>query len=272
MIRQVAFAGLSVLALAAPVAIKPAAAAPQPLGLVATIEPVPLVCESGGCVAVLASFCLMQSRLPPEPGDAYRPAEGTEVRIAVTRADGGSATLDGGSLLRFVAYTGYSSITVAVDQAALEAAAGGGVKEAIVEVGPRATLLPLDVAGDPAPLTEDEVALATGPWREQAEELFDRPNPRSDANRLVARAIGALPEDEKVDGPAMHQAAWGTALATPGRGFTEDGVALGRRMFAACQNTVAQSLRWTMRRCLENRLDQEQRVINQEYWDQQAGS
>jgi len=272
MIRQVAFAGLAGLALAAPLAIAPAVAAPQPLGLVATIEPVPLVCEGGGCVAVLVSFCLMQSRLPPEPGDAYRPAPGTEVRIIVTRADGSTGTLDGGPLLRFVAYTGYSSITVAVDQPALEAAAGGGVAEAIVEVAPRATLLPLEVAGDPAPLSGDEIALATGTWRQQAEALFDKPNPRSDANRMVARAIGALPEDEKADGPVAHDAAWRTALAAPARGFTEDGVALGRRMFAACQNTVAQSLRWTLRRCLENRLDQEQRVINQEYWDQQSGS
>jgi hypothetical protein len=214
----------------------------------------------------------MQSRLPPEPGEAYRPAPGTEVKIQVTRKDGRTATLEGGSLLRFVAYTGYSSITVAIDQPALDREAGGPVAEAIVEVGERATLVPLDVAGDPMPLTTDEIAMATGPWRQQAEELFDKPNPRSDANRIIARAISVLPEDDKADGPTVHQAAWTSAMATPARGFTQDGVALGRRMFAACQNTVAQSLRWTMRRCLENRLDQEQRVINQEYWDQQSGS
>src|SRR5262245_24010402 len=144
MIRQVALAGLAAAAVAGQ-----AVAAPQPLGLVATIEPVPLICESGGCVAVLASFCLMQSRLPPDPGEAYRPAPGTEVRIHVTRPDGTATTLDGGELLRFVAYTGYSSITVAIDQPALEQASGGAVAEAIVEVGDRATLLPLDIAGDP---------------------------------------------------------------------------------------------------------------------------
>lgn len=270
MIRQAGLAALASAGLAAMTAA--AVAAPQPLGLVATIEPVPLACDGAGCTAVLASFCLMQSRLPPEPGEAYRPAPGSEVRIVATRTDGRVETLDGAALLRFVAYTGYSSITVAIDRPALATAAGGAVSEAIVEVGARATLLPLEVAGDPTPLNAEEIAMATGPWRQQAEDLFDKPNPRSDANRLVARAIGALPEDEKADGPAAHLAAWETALATPARAFTADGVALGRRMFAACQNTVAQSLRWTMRRCLEGRLDQEQRVINQEYWDQQAGS
>ncbi|MCC7048072.1 MAG: hypothetical protein IT562_15275, partial [Alphaproteobacteria bacterium] len=57
----------------------------------------------------------------------------------------------------------------------------------------------------------------------------------------------------------------------PGRGFTEGGVALGRKMFAACKNTVAQSIKWPLRKCLENRLDEQQREINQDYWDQQGG-
>lgn len=261
--RTALLAGLAALGFAAG-----AQAAPQPLGLVQTIEPAPLVCDAKGkCAAVLASFCLQQSRLPPGPGDRYVVAPGTEVRLTVVRAGGTVETLDGGAVLTFVSYVGYSSITVEIDRARLAA----DMTEAVVEVGPLATLLPVAKPDDDKPLTRDEIAMATGTWRQQAEELFDKPNPRSDANRLIARAIGVLPESYREDSAAGHEAAWTAALAAPGRGFTQGGVELGRKMFAACRNTVAQSIKWPLRKCLENRLDEQQREINQEYWDQQGG-
>lgn len=263
MTRFALIAGMAALGFAAQ-----AQAAPQPLGLVQTIEPVPLVCDARGrCAAVLASFCLQQSRLPPGPGDEYVAAPGTELRLRVTRDGGAVETVDATRLLRYVSYTGFSTITVEIDRAALAA----DMTEAAVEVAPMATLLPVETADDPKPLTRDEIVMATGIWRQQAEELFDKPNPRSDANRLIARAIGMLPESYKDDSAAGHEAAWAAALAAPGRGFTEGGVALGRKMFAACRNTVAQSYKWALRKCLENRLDEQQREINQDYWDQQGG-
>jgi len=256
--------GLTGVVLFAPAA----GAAPQPLGLVQTIEPAPLNCDAKGkCAAILASFCLEQSRLPPGPGDRYLAAPGTAIHLRVTRAGGAVETLDGARLLAFVSYTGFASTTVEIDRAALPA----DMTAAAVEVGPLATLLPLAAPDDPNPLSENEIALATGLWRQQGEELFDKPNPRSDANRLVARAISVLPEDYRVDSVAGHDAAWATALAAPGRGFTEGGVKLGRQMFRACKTTVGQSLKWALRKCLENRLDEQQREINEEYWNQQGG-
>lgn len=271
MIRLSLLAGAAILAISAQSPLGPAWAAPQPLGLVVTIEPAPLVCENGKCAAVLASFCLQQSRLPPGPGDEYLLAPGAEVRLVVTRADGGAATLDGAALMKFVSRIGFSTTSAEIDRDAVTRAVGGEWKEASVEVSARATLLPVAVAGDPKPLSDDEIAMAVGPWRAQAEELFDKPNPRSDANRIIARAISVLPEHWKSDGAAAHDAAWATALASPGRGFTQDGVALGRKMFSACKTTMAQSLKWALRNCLERRLDEQQREINQEYWDKQSG-
>lgn len=245
-----------------------AQAAPQPLGLVQTIEPAPLACDAkGACRAVLASFCLEQSRLPPGPGDRYTAAPGAEIRLTVTRTNGATATLDGASALNFVSYTGFASITVEIARADLPA----DLAVAQVEVGPLVTLLPVAKPDDLLPLSEDEVAQATGPWRKQAEALFDKPNPRSDANRLIARAISILPQDYRVDSQGGHDLAWAQALQAPGRGFTEGGVALGRQMFQACKTTVGQSLKWALRTCLENRLDAQQREINQDYWDQQGG-
>ncbi len=263
MIRSFLLGGVAALAFSVQVQ-----AAPQPLGLVLTIEPAPLQCDKGKCSVVLATFCLQQERLPPGPGDQYVAAPGTVVTLTVTRAGGSRETRDATTLLRFVSYTGYSTITASISEAAL----GADVASAALEVGPKATLLPVPVVGDLKPLTDDEIALAMGPLRQKGEELFDKANARSDANRIVARAISVLPEHWREDGAVAHDQAWSQALASPGRGFTEGGVALGRQMFAACKNTVQQSLRWALRTCLERRLDEQQREINEEYWQQQAGS
>lgn len=263
MSRSLLLGGLAALALAAQ-----AEAAPQPLGLVLTIEPAPLICDKGKCSAILATFCLQEQRLPPGPGDEYVAAPGTVVTLTIARADGSRETRDATRSLRFVSYTGFSTITASISEAAL----GADVASAALEVGPMATLLPVPVVGDLKPLTEDEITLAVGPLRQKGEELFDKANARSDANRIIARAISVLPEHWRADGAAAHEQAWTQALASPGRGFTEGGVALGRQMFAACKNTVGQSLRWALRTCLERRLDEQQREINEEYWQQQAGS
>ncbi len=260
--RSFLLGGLAALAFAAQ-----AEAAPQPLGLVTTIEPAPLNCDKGTCSAVLATFCLQQERLPPGPGDQYVTAADTTVTLTITRNDGTTVTMDAGKTMRFVSYTGYSTITASIPEAAL----GADVATAAVEIAPMATLLPVPLVGDLKPLTEDEIVMAVGPLRQKGEELFDKANARSDANRIIARAISVLPEHWRADGEAAHGQAWTQALASPGRGFTEGGVALGRQMFAACKNTVQQSLRWALRTCLERRLDEQQREINEEYW-QQAGS
>lgn len=245
-----------------------ALAAPQPLGLVQTLEPAPLHCDAKGkCAAILASFCLQQSRLPPGPGDRYVAADNAQISLRVIRASGAVEVMDGAKALKFVSYTGFATTTVEIDRAWLPA----DLAQAVVEVGPLATLLPVTEIDDPSPLTAEEIAMATGDWRRQAEELFDKPNMRSDATRLVARAVSVLPESYKQDTAAGHDAAWGAAMAAPGAMFTEDGVKLGRQMFAACKTTVNQSLKWALRKCLENRLDEKQKEINQDYWDQQGG-
>ncbi|MBL8703664.1 MAG: hypothetical protein JNM30_02405 [Rhodospirillales bacterium] len=243
-------------------------AAPQPLGLVQTLDPAPLVCDAKGkCAAILASFCLQQSRLAPGPGDRYVAADNAQITLRVTRTNGTVETLDGAKALNFVSYTGFATTTVEIDRARLPADLAG----AVVEVGPLATLLPVTAPDDPSPLSAEEIAMATGDWRRQAEALFDKPNMRSDATRLVARAVSVLPESYRQDTAAGHRAAWDAAMAAPGQMFTVEGVQLGRQMFQACKTTVDQSLKWALRKCLENRLDEKQKEINQDYWDQQGG-
>ena len=70
-----------------------AAAAPQILGMVATAEPMPLVCAGGTCSAEFSTFCLQDKRVPPRPGTAYTVAGGGGLTLVVTATDGSERRL-----------------------------------------------------------------------------------------------------------------------------------------------------------------------------------
>jgi len=50
------------------IALSPAQAAPQILGLIASADPVPMTCVDGTCTAELSSVCLQQHRPTPPTG------------------------------------------------------------------------------------------------------------------------------------------------------------------------------------------------------------
>src|SRR5258706_119689 len=65
-----------------------AQAAPQVLGLVASIRPTPMQCTAAGCRADLSAFCLQQQRPDPGLGTAYRPAPNAAITLIVTSKSG----------------------------------------------------------------------------------------------------------------------------------------------------------------------------------------
>lgn len=238
----------------------PAAAAPQILGLVATAEPIPLHCADGECSALLSAFCLQERRRPPDLDTAYAPAPGTAVTLTVTLADGASQRLDAAALARFESRDGFAALRIGVPGAILPA----GAVSVAVEVGPRAAALPVAIADDPDPLSADEIALATGPWRLAAEAVFEGGSEAASAADLTARLINALPVRGDIAAGA-RQELW-QRLASA------DAPALARRGFEACGRTVDQSVGLTLRQCLTERHRQLQIDNTRVYWNALGGS
>src|ERR1700692_349445 len=79
-----------------------AQAAPQVLGLVASIRPTLMQCTAAGCRADLSAFCLQQQRPDPGLGTAYRPAPNSPITLIVTSKSGEVRRLDGTRYLSFV--------------------------------------------------------------------------------------------------------------------------------------------------------------------------
>lgn len=237
-----------------------ARAAPQILGLVATAGPVPMQCDGGRCTALLSAFCLQKERLPPDFGTAYTPYEGAQITVVVTAAGGESRRLNGAGLLEFRSDYGYTAIRAGLP---LSAIVGEEPVSVALEVGPRVSMLPRPVAEDSAPLTDAEIALATGPLRLAAESVLEGGSETARTARTTVALVNALPESGDMP-RAGREAVWSRIAAA-------DAPAAARHTFEACSRTVDQSVGYSLRKCLEERHEQLQVENTRAYWDSLAG-
>jgi hypothetical protein len=190
-------AGIAALA-AVGLATGGAEAAPQMLGVVASVEPIPMHCTNGTCAAELSSFCLQESRSMPSDGAAYQALDPDKLTLVVTKADGSTERVPAGPYVKLASARNYVAVSVSLSEA--EAHKLGATAVAIT-VGPRLTLLPVATLDDSRPLTAEEIATARTALRAAATNLFDADTPRTREARLMNRLINALPTDEG-GGPA----------------------------------------------------------------------
>ncbi len=258
-------AALTILPLTIVAPLAGAVAAPQPLGLVASRGPVPLACLAGECAAELSAFCLQQARDIPAPGTRYRLAGG-ELSLIAIAADGKTRRIEGAKVLSLAVERGYSSVRVTVDRRVLEKM---GAVRAAVEVGERVTLVPVEVAGDPDPLDEIEIAAVSGPLRDLGQRLVDNGGAAADAVRLTNGLINDLPERGRI-APATAARLWRDRIAKSGANAAA--VSRAGAMVAHCQERVAEGRFFSLRRCIETLHDQEILLLNQRFWRAVLGS
>jgi hypothetical protein len=240
-------------------------AAPQPLGLIASKQPLQLRCADGKCAGFLSSFCMLKERRAPHDGEVYQLAADDQVQVVVTGRDGATHSLPSTDLIKFEAYMSYTAVRVEVDQTRLAALDPVAVS---VRVAPRATLLPEPSVAFKRPLTKSEIALVTGPLRAAAEPIFEEGSARNDAVRVTGLLVNELPFGDLADG--QFETAWQNVATSVG-GANPEGLAVARRSYLACRNTVAHELYATLRTCVARK---HQRLIldmNKEYWDNSGG-
>ena len=238
----------------------PAPAAPQIMGLVATAEPAPMQCDGGRCTAFLSAFCLQEKRLPPDFDSAYAPAGPGQVFLVATAADGRNTRLDASGLVEFRSRYGYTAIEARLPD---RDAAGKRPVALAIEVGPLAALLPVAKPGDPDPLTAEEIALATGPWRLAAAAIMEGEAEAAASARSAMRMVNALPVNGDI--PAGERE--GLWLRVAG-----NAPASARQAFDACIRSVDQSIGYPLRKCLEERHEKIQVGNTREFWRALGGS
>jgi hypothetical protein len=261
-----ALASSAMIAMAAAFAA-PAAAAPQVLGVMASQGPVPLACEGGECRAEVTAFCLQESRPVPPEGTAYRAVGTAPMSLVLSRADGSTLTLDASQHARLSSRRGFTAVSIAVPHSLL---ARHGAIAASIEIGPEVTVAPVAVAGDPAPQSEEELALAAGPLRSIAAERLEQ-GAAADAARLTQRLINALPRQDE-ETTAIRDGLWDVATG----GVTSadpKGLAMARRSYEGCQAALETGYMKNLRHCLELQHGEMMIERNHAFWREiQPGS
>ncbi len=241
-----------------------AAAAPQVLGIVASNGPIPLTCDSAGCRADLSTFCLQQPRDNPQPGQSYMPMDGAAILLTGRNAAGETVRLPAAPFLAFNTDRGFTAIEVTLPAENLLSL---GLTDPAIEIGEKASLIPAAALNDANPQTADEIAVATGSYREKGAEFFDRAGESGDAIRLANRMINALPHGhhaEDSDGRVLE-----AAIATPaGQAAAPGGITLVRQMYSTCQEKVDVTHHVaSMRSCLEGTHDRLVVNTNIDFWN-----
>ena len=237
-----------------------AAAAPQILGVMASIAPVEMTCTAETCTAQLSAFCLQRERDVPVEHTGYRPADPTAFRIVARRSDGTIAQVPLDARASFTSAFGYASVRVVVPSALLTEL---GAASLAVEVIPAAAVVPVPVAGDPDPLGETEIALAIGPLRALASRHFDEPSISRDAAHLIEAVVNGFPV-QSWEGPVDRAGLWDRQV-TPdlSAAASPDALALARSIYENCLPSS-----YSMRQCLQLKHMNLLSDANRAYWDE----
>ncbi len=245
-----------------------AAAAPQILAVLGTDYGIPLTCTNGVCEADLSTFCLQRQRRAPKTGTAYVPATPGAFTLVVKDANGGERRLPAAGLVAFSQNRSYTSITARLPANVLDSL---GAVSATIEVAANASILPTPQAGDPDPLTDQEIALAIGPLRAVGARMVDD-DVGADTAQVLAAMANRLPAMGRLD-PGRRAALWRevadrTRLAAP----EAPGLSRATADYGRCLDAMAEHRIVTLRGCLELRHDQLMRGLNVGYWDAFVGS
>ena len=240
-----------------------ATAAPQALALVNSDGEVTLQCHDDNCIASLSAYCLQKARSVPSTGTTYNFADAKQVRLVGIKKDGSRILLDASNELRVAALRRQVAVSVALPKSRFEEL---GLRAVTVEVGPNVTLLPRAVAGDKTPLSESEIALATGPLRELGTRVVESDPNRIGAARWILRLSDTLPPTETLDVKARTQFidrarrdSAKAGLSAPARDQTQG-------LLTVCQVHTELGGYGSLRDCLEQRHDTLLWELNVGFW------
>jgi hypothetical protein len=245
-------------------------AATQILGIVASNGmPTPLQCQDGVCRGFFSSFCLEQDRPAPHVYAEYRLATGGGLTLVVSRADGSKIRLPADGLVTLRSEIGFSSLSISISEARLKAL---GAASAAIEVAPMTTALPVAVAGDPNPLTSEEIAYVTDKLRRLAQPAFENPGKKNDEARLATMVVNDLPADEPKT-TAGRQEVWNRVMAqTSGQAIDPTAVAVTARMFSDCGAAVDLRAAFNLSLCMQLHQTDLMSDFNRAFWESLGGS
>ena len=238
-----------------------AQAAPQLLGVIASASPIKLQCDAGTCAVELTTFCLQSERDTPGRHAVYTAHDLSVFRIVAEDANGKRADVPLGSA-KVSAERGYTAARI---EFSVRDLAARGLTPKALSVAAGGILVPMPVAGDPNPIMDGEVEHAMASLQPVANRIFKLHATEVEAIKVVSRVLSEIPAKgrmKKHDRENLWQNTFGeTARESIGPGMHRAADVVGY-----CQYRTSQGRFFSVRRCLEQRLDGMMMNVNTEYW------
>ncbi|MBT5458542.1 MAG: hypothetical protein HOK82_18225 [Rhodospirillaceae bacterium] len=243
---------------------RPATAAPQILGLVASTAPVPLTCTGGVCAAELPAFCLQRERTMPRIGTTYRAGPGTRITLGFTVAGGKRHAVSVNSTAAITALRDYHAVRITVPESALVAWQG---HNPTIAVSGRASAVPVPLPTHSRPLSESEIAFVTGPQRRiVARALAEQAPGATLAVATMSRLINALPRHATARARA---ALWAQVIGSDRSVTAARGMKQAIKAHDYCKAWADTGRGYGMRDCLREWHDHRADDITEKAWDMQ---
>lgn len=236
-------------------------AAPQLLGVIATASPLKLQCETGTCAVELTTFCMQSERDTPARHHVYTPHDLSVFTIVAENSDGKITEVPVTSA-KVRAERGYTSARL---EFSVRDFASRGLSAKSLKIAKGGVLVPMPIAGDMDPIRDGEVEQAIAALQPVADRIFKLHNTEFEAIKVVSRVLSETPVSgrlSKQDRRDLWQNTFGeTARESIGAGMHRAADVVGY-----CQYRTSQGRFFSVRRCLEQRLDGMMMNINTDYW------
>lgn len=259
--KRLRFSLITAASLAGAVAALPALAAPQILAVASTDLKLPVSCEAGECTVELTTICLQEHRGSPNIGAGYYVHGEKFFDLSGRTATGQEISLSH-LPLEITAARGHNAVRVAFRDTHLKKY---GPLEVTISVPEDLSLVPLPIANDLRPQTEEDILIATGPLRKVATRLVDLDVEKRDAAELISQAINRLPwrgrasDEERAAVRAAYDGITGNS------GFASSAKDNANAVIQKCyERTMAGSL--SFRGCLGSWHDHLIGKLNTQYW------
>lgn len=236
-------------------------AAPQLLGVIATASPLKLHCDGGTCSVELTTFCLQAERDTPDRHYVYSAHDLSVFRV-VAEGAGGEITEVPVTSAKVSAERGYTSARL---EFSVRDFAARGLSAKALKVAEGGILVPMPVAGDPNPIRDGEVEHAVASLQPVAEQIFKLHNTEFEAIKVVSRVLSETPVSGRL---SKHDRSnlWQNTFGETARESVGSGMHRAADVVGYCQYRTSQGRFFSVRRCLEQRLDGMMMNINTDYW------
>ncbi|MBO6520940.1 MAG: hypothetical protein JJ900_06605 [Rhodospirillales bacterium] len=248
---------------AAALLVMPAAAqaAPQLLGVIATSSPLKLQCSGGTCAVELSTFCMQAERDTPGRHYVYTPHDMSVFKVVAVDGNGKQAELPVTSA-KVRAERGYTAARFEFSVRDLE---GRQMTAKALTVAKGGVLVPMPVPGDPDPIREGEVEHALASLQPVADRIFKLHSTEFEAIKVVSRVLSEMPATGRLP-KGDRENLWENVFDETPRESVGPGMHRAADVVGYCQYRTSQGRFFSVRRCLEQRLDGMMMNINTDYW------